>query len=112
MTRVLRAQLVGDTYVCEGFKASGLPELCRKLIEASVDPQTSVECYRPGRAAWDIRATSLRKAAQVQIRGDGIGFCQCTASPVRDRASPVGRQPPEHKSHLRGRTLRGSEVRS
>jgi hypothetical protein len=33
MTEIIRAEIIGDSYLCQGFKASGLPELSRKLIE-------------------------------------------------------------------------------
>jgi hypothetical protein len=45
--------------------AVSLPQLCHLLIEAGFDPDDSVECYRPGREAWDLRASSLRGGARL-----------------------------------------------
>jgi hypothetical protein len=43
--------------------AGTLPSLCRQLAEAGFDPEASVECYRPGRETWDIRAETVRAGA-------------------------------------------------
>ena len=49
MTEVVRAEIVdrrgkADNYVCEEI-SGGLPELCRKLIEAGYDPAIRLEAF-------------------------------------------------------------------
>jgi hypothetical protein len=52
-------------YHLDGIAATSLPQLCHLLIRAGYDPDDAVECYRPGGEAWDLRATSLRRAATL-----------------------------------------------
>jgi hypothetical protein len=110
MMEIIRAEIIRDDYLCGGFKASGLPELCRKLVEAGCNPATRLEAFRGETLGLKVR--SIGEAAKLEIAGSGVGYRRPgRASPVSDRACPVDRQPPpEQKSHLRARTPRGSQV--
>lgn len=68
MTEIVRAEIVSPPhrdpyYQVDNITAATLPGLCVKLLAAGFDPEGSVECYRPGRTAWDIRARSIRAVA-------------------------------------------------
>ncbi len=52
-------------YHLDRVAATSLPQLCHLLIRAGYDPDDTVECYRPGCDEWDLRATSLRRAATL-----------------------------------------------
>ena len=133
MTEIVRAEIVSrrgkaNNYVCKGFKASGLPELCRKLIEAGCNPAIRLQAFRGEMFCLTVR--SIGEAAELEIAGSGVGFQRVSvpqaaapclsasaaqhvgrASLVSDWPRPIGRQPSGQKSHVRARTPRGSAVR-
>jgi hypothetical protein len=108
---VIRAEIVSPPqresfYQVDNVTAATLSGLCVKLLAAGFDPEASVECYRPGREAWDIRAKSIRAAAGLRPSPHGVGFVRCTGSPpmredpsgLGDTASPPNAHPgpPSH----------------
>jgi hypothetical protein len=110
MTEIIRGEIVGRNYVCEGVKASGLPELCRKLIEAGYDPTIRLEAFRGEMLC--LTARSIGEAAELEITGSGVGFCRLgRASLVSNQPRPVVGQPSGQKSHPRARTPRSSARR-
>jgi hypothetical protein len=115
MSEIIRAEIVGRNYVCEGFRASGLPELCRKLIEAGYDPAIRLEAFRGEMLC--LTARSIGEAAELEIAGSGVGFCRVgggavgRASLVSDQPRPVGAEPSEQKSRPRACTPRSSARR-
>jgi hypothetical protein len=109
MIEVIRAEIIGDNYQVGDITTGSLPGLCIKLLAAGFDPEASVECYRPGREAWYIRANSIRAAARLAIAGNGVGFRVVGASPVSDQPQPGDGQPSEPEAHGRASTPRGSE---
>jgi hypothetical protein len=80
----IRAKIVGDSYRVGDIIADSLTSLCVRLLAGSFDPEASVECYRAGRADWDVRAKSIRAAAAELARRAGQG----------------GRSPPAEKRTL------------
>jgi hypothetical protein len=100
MNEIIRAEIVGSDYVCEGIKASGLSGLCRELIGAGYDPAIRLEAFRGEMLC--LTARSIGEAAGLAIAGTGAGFCRMgRASPVSDPPRPVGGQPSGQKSHPR-----------
>jgi hypothetical protein len=93
MSEIISAEIIGPPqrdpyYQVDNITAATLPGLCIKLLAAGFNPEASVECYRPGRAAWDIRAKPIRAAAELRPSPHGVGFVRCTASrPLRDGPS-------------------------
>jgi hypothetical protein len=67
--------------------AGTLPSLCRQLAEAGFDPEASVECYRPGRETWDIRAETVRAGAAPVRESGGEGLDTRTPRKATQRAS-------------------------
>jgi hypothetical protein len=59
-------------YQALDIAADLLPGLCIKLLAAGFDPDCAVECYRPRRDVWDLRAKTVRAgAALARERGGG-----------------------------------------
>jgi hypothetical protein len=76
VTEIVRAEIVSPPhrdpyYQVDNITAATLPGLCVKLLAAGFDPEGSVECYRPGRTAWDIRARSIRAVAAEHAAKEG-----------------------------------------
>ena len=71
---VIRAQINDKNkarpYAVGDIKAASLPKLCAALLAAGYPPDTEVQCFRPGRSEWDIRAKSVRAAATEAVEGD------------------------------------------
>jgi hypothetical protein len=92
---VLRADLYGDD-ICEcgdiTVTASNEPilQMCRRLIDAGFDPDTSLRCYRNNALALNVRA--IGEAACLTINSRGNGFVRLSAarggSLVRRRRLP------------------------
>jgi hypothetical protein len=85
----IRAELTGDSD-CAALRmtvTAAVPvlALCRKLIEAGHDPALPLEAWRGD--VLCLRVRSIGEAADMEIRGDGIGFRPArglgTALPVR-----------------------------
>ena len=70
MKTVLRAKILDGAYQVADITAASLRHLCAQLLAAAYDPDATVECYRPGRTEWDIRARSIRAAAGEGSQGD------------------------------------------
>jgi hypothetical protein len=117
MSDAIRAEIVSPPqrepfYQVSDITAGTLPSLCVKLLAVGFDPGASVECYRPGREAWDIRAKSIHAAAGVVIAGNGVGHRRVAGSPpmredpsgLSDTASPPNAhpEPPSHCATPRG----------
>jgi len=91
MTERIRADIRDGIYHVGRITAGTLPSLCRQLAEAGFDPEASVECYRPGRETWDIRAETVRAgAAPVResgypdaAKGDPAGFRGAIRGPAK-----------------------------
>jgi hypothetical protein len=73
---IIRAELIGsDQCTARGITVRGdapILILCRKLIEAGLDPTTPLVAYR-GKMAC-IFVTTIGKAAALDINGRGTGF--------------------------------------
>ncbi len=92
----LRAEIVRNSYVCEGTAADSLFTLCRALIERGHDPATALEGYRGEMLCLKVR--SLGEGARQRVSPRGIGFVP-GASPVADHVpGDVGR-PRQGKAH-------------
>jgi hypothetical protein len=95
------AELSGDD-ACSAVgmtvqSSSPVLAMCRKLVEAGVDPSTPLDAYRGGALCLCVR--SIGEAARLQINSHGTGFEQCrarrAASPIESKHMPVGGcQPP------------------
>lgn len=88
----IRAEIVSPPqhdphYQVADITAATLPGLCVKLLAAGFDPGASVECYRPGREAWDIRAKTVRAGAALAREGGGEGVDSQTPRKAAQRAS-------------------------
>lgn len=87
----LHAELIGsDRCTVDGFSALGAAPvlmLCRKLVEAGLDPGTPLEAWHQGTLA--LRVRSIREAAHLEINSKGTGFG--SRSSVRT-ASPVAKK--------------------
>jgi hypothetical protein len=85
---VIHAELIGsDTAIALGITVSAYApvlELCRRLIEAGVDPATRLDAYR-GQTLC-LRVRSVGEAAGLEVNTKGTGFA-CLRSV--SRASPV-----------------------
>jgi hypothetical protein len=72
---VIRAELVGSTYVrAGGVTVTGhdpIPRLCRALLKIGLDPATSLEAYRGEELC--LRVRSIGEAALERARGLGVG---------------------------------------
>jgi len=89
----IRAKLTGSD-ICTALglterAAAPVLAMCRRLIEAGIDPRRPLHCYRDGVLALKVR--SLREGAALELNGDGTGF--------RHRRKPDA-APPERKSGL------------
>jgi hypothetical protein len=72
----IRAELIGsDTARSCGIIAqcnSPVLKLCRMLVEAGIDPDQPLHCYRHGMLCLIVRAVA--EAAALEINSDGTGF--------------------------------------
>jgi hypothetical protein len=98
--RVLRAELVGsEVCTAEGFttvSAAPVLMICRKLIEAGIDPDLHLEAWRNGTLALHVRR--IGEAAELEINSKGTDFIRRPevrrASPMaKTRAEPAKAQP-------------------
>jgi hypothetical protein len=101
---VIRAEIIGDNYICCAFTTNSLPDLCRKLVEAGY-PAIRLEVFRGGEIPCLI-VPWIRQAADLEINAKGTGFVRRraavrTASPVSVSDCPVGGQPSEQETHVR-----------
>jgi hypothetical protein len=75
--------------------AAPLLALCRELIEAGHDPACQLRAYRDGVLA--LRVRSIGEAAQLSIRGDGVGFrCGAEMAQASHSMSPLRRPSHDH----------------
>jgi hypothetical protein len=79
------ASVTGSTIAAIG--SSPVLALCRKLLDAGVDPTTPLDCYRGTTPALHVR--SIGEAANLEV--EGIGFRPATR---RGRGSPVSQIQP------------------
>jgi Fe2+ transport system protein FeoA len=91
-TKVIRADLTGETCAAAGATARGtIPvlALCRRLLELGLDPDCAVEVFRRGRIA--LRVRSIADGAKLTVKSAGNGMPVFAlekgagASPVRSR---------------------------
>jgi hypothetical protein len=94
MSAAIRAELIGQC-VCgaRGLIAtadSPAVRMCRMLLEAGVDPDTPLHCFRGNVLALTVR--SIGEGARIAINGKGSRFiwrtAVGTAPPVRQNAAP------------------------
>jgi hypothetical protein len=105
----LRAELVGsDKAIAGDIIASGVFELCRRLLAAGANPAAELVCYRNGRLA--LRVKSIRAGAGLTIREtatDGPRVVVWKAFEHRAVAPPVrSNQMPVHPAPSRENALR------
>jgi hypothetical protein len=86
--------LVGsDVCTAEGFTAVGAAPvllICRKLVEAGIDPESRLEAWRGDTLA--LRVRRIGEAAELEINSKGTDFIR---SPEVRRASPSVKKRPE-----------------
>jgi hypothetical protein len=94
----IAAELIGsNTIVCAGqttISPTPILDLCRELIAEGFDAKASLVAYRDGKLAITIR--SIGEAAELRIRGNGLGFekLSCpTAPPIRKNENRVPEYP-------------------
>jgi hypothetical protein len=79
MPSIVRAEIIGNAYAVGDLHADTLGRLAVLLLAANFPPGASIEAYRPGRATWDLRATSIRAAAEALLVREGRG---CDSPPI------------------------------
>jgi hypothetical protein len=109
MNEIVRAEIVSPPqrdphYQVDDITAATLPGLCVKLLAAGFDPEGSVECYRPGRETWDIRAKTVRAGAALAREGGGEGLDSRTPQKATQRASAGLAGCPQKPPHTYKRT--------
>jgi hypothetical protein len=67
------------------------------LLAAGFPPGAAVEAFRPGHDTWDVRATSIRAAAEAHLTLEGQGLGPPPGTPPRPRRER------RHPSHRRSR---------
>jgi hypothetical protein len=90
---VIRAEIVDGAYRIADITAASLRHLCAQLLAAGYDPDASVECYRPGRTEWDIRARSIRAAPLEARTGEEGEAPSPVVPPSRTNAPAVPPRP-------------------
>jgi hypothetical protein len=66
----LRADIVGDDYVCGSIRAGMLFTLCEKVIEAGHDPAARLEVFRGTMLCLTVR--TLGEGARLEALGAGF----------------------------------------
>jgi hypothetical protein len=91
-SEIIRAEIVNkqsQPYQVGDIKAATLTGLCIALLKAGYPPDAEVQCFRPGKAAWDIRAKSIGAAAQeASGRDEGLPSAPGRACPERRTQTP------------------------
>jgi hypothetical protein len=90
---IVVAQLVGSGIaIADNIKAHGSLHLCRQLLDAGIDPDAELLCYRNGQLA--LRISSIGYGAKIVVREtatEGPRFATWRPFPAARSRRPFGK---------------------
>jgi hypothetical protein len=89
LTSQVRCNLFGDVAVVGDIQARGALDICRRLLDAGVDPNTELLCYRDDKLA--LRISAIGVGAKLVVREtatDGPRFVSWKPFPAAPSSRP------------------------